>query len=140
MKLIDRQKSANQLLNWIEKNEPGFYRHVKSKLNRGLGEDEIQVDWLDRIFSTVETAVPIYFAAEERKDLMELQLEMARAGQPPVDVRSYQTPIPIRHEVAVPGIYDGRPMNPDTKKWLTIGGISALALVVFKAVAPKPAK
>ena len=122
------------MLNWFQQNEPGFYRKIRAQLNRGLGEDEIQVDWLDRVFSTVEAAVPVYFAAQERKDLMDLQLEMARQGRPPVDVRDYQTPIPIRHEIALPS---GAQISPQTKTMLTIGLVGLAGLMAFKIVSPK---
>lgn len=70
--------------------------------------------WLDAL----ARIIPSILATVQQKELLDVQIERARAGLPPLDVSAY-----------TPGVAVG--LSQDTKQLLMYGGAAALAIWVF---------
>lgn len=68
--------------------------------------------WMDSIIRVL----PAIFATEQQRRLLQVQVERARAGQPPLDV--------LQH---TPGVSVG--ITPATQRMLLWGGVGLLGLV-----------
>ena len=132
-------KSQAQFLTWLKNNHPGLYsaaleraevtRHEASTLS-GLGADESL--W-SKIVNGVSSLGTTYLALRNQKELLELNLERAKAGQPPLDAGA-TAPV-VRTQIDLPPHLMAQLQQgaADTgKKVLIYGGAALLGFIVLK--------
>ncbi len=97
----------NDYLNAIEYDMPGISTLVEQ--NKSSGES-----WMDSLAKLLPNLVNTY----QQKQLLEVQIDRARAGLPPLDTQQYST-----------GINVG--LSPDTQKMIMFAALGLGALFVL---------
>lgn len=70
--------------------------------------------WMD----TLQRTLPILVATYQQKEILDIQMERARQGLPPLDPSQY-------------GIGVSVGLSPDVKRWLMIGGAGIVAVMLL---------
>ncbi len=126
------EAAINTFNQWLQDTYPAQYAKLRAKRPElfsyrnqatgfyGLGEQPVQSvappnQWLNLAKSAVEGV----FAYKTQKKLIELNMERAAKGLPPVSAQDIAPTVKVEHGVALPG----KPIL-----WVTLGG---LALVLF---------
>lgn len=93
--------AAKQTMQWFQRNEPFIYRVAMKRYkmqNRGLSD----IDWrgvVSSFTSTVKELAPAYIQARQQKKIMDVQLDRAAKGLPPMEVEHYTPAIKIAPEI-----------------------------------------
>lgn len=129
-----------EFLNWLRKREPRIFKAALSaRMNTeampqrtsifGMGEidpvtglDLAPVagddEWYEKLFSTVKEILPSVLQFQTGKELVELNIERAKAGLDPIDVSQISPQLNV-------GI------APQTQKMIMYGGAAILALLAL---------
>lgn len=128
MKPNPREKAVSEFMSWLKRFEPRAYAYVKSRVGSPPNEGIFaalntfgQVDpyggvgvptasppasstggWMDYInsaLSVAKEAIPAYFQYETQKDLMEMNIERAKQGLPPIDPGVVAPQVKVIHDV-----------------------------------------
>lgn len=100
----EAQRAARRrFVDWLSKAYPGLVESLTAALSngpptvRGLGQtNETQEQSLiDRIMGAAETILPAYLQYEQQKEVLDVQLERARAGLPPLEVGNYAPSVQV---------------------------------------------
>jgi hypothetical protein len=91
----------------LEQLAPGITSLVDDQASSGQS-------WIDSLAAAVSTVAATY----QQKQLLDVQIQRARQGLPPLDVSAY-----------APGVRVG--LSEDTQRMLVIGGVAALVLLAW---------
>jgi len=97
---VGRERAQQMFVTWLEKRDPFLHkasRRVavmrKQNLN-GMGA----IDWgglFTSAVDTIKTALPTYLQTKQQKQIMDVQINRAKQGLPPLDAAQYVAPIRI---------------------------------------------
>lgn len=100
---MTKQQSTKQFLEWARKNAPGFYAELGKRVS-GLGETQDSTPWYDKIINAASNLATAYYQNKTQQEIIEMQLERAKQGLPPIQADQYAAPpVRVQHEVAMPG-------------------------------------
>lgn len=113
------EAAQKKLIAWVQKNYPALYDAAVRRVGTtppNLGAEE---SWLDKITNAFTAIAPEYLRAKAQKDLLEVQLDRARAGLPPLDSTQYAPavqvsvdPASVRESIATGAQTLGAKMGP----------------------------
>jgi len=142
---IGHVRARNEVIAWLKKYAPEVVRIVAARnpaLLRpswgvaGLGaapataQAQATSSWADKLLDLAKVAVPLWQQNKYQSRIIDLQLERARQGKPPLDVQEYSAPSTASLEIRTPGLNLTR-MLP------IIALIGGAAFVVPKLMAKK---
>lgn len=93
--------SKSMFISWLKDHDPGLYKLAiyRAKLQQGEGLGA-WTDIFSSIVNTVKEVAPSVVNMQAQKRILDLQIERARAGQPPADVADYTPAIKISPEIS----------------------------------------
>jgi len=115
---IGHTRSRNEAIAWLREFAPEFVRILsrrKPELFRiasglhGLGEPPAEAQaaatqsWTDKLLDLAKVAIPMWQQNKYQGRIIDMQLERARAGKPPLDVQQYTAP-PTAVQIQTPGL------------------------------------
>lgn len=84
---------------------------ITSKINEQQQPGE---SWMD----TLQRTLPVLVATYQQKEILDIQMERARQGLPPLDPSQYGVGVTVG-------------LSPDVKRWLLIGGAGLAAVLLL---------
>ena len=125
-----------QFADWLKRMDPALFAAAIAKASEGtLGAEETQSFW--QKFTTAAMGLgTTYLALRNQKEAMKINLERAKAGQPPIDMAS-SAPI-VRTQVDVSPALAQRLISTageGINKTLIYAGVGLLAFFVIKKFA-----
>lgn len=89
--------AAEKFLAWVSAMHPKLFDAALKRANARASSTLGQVDAkaasepgpLDRLLTTIQTLAPVYLQAKAQKELLDVQMDRARQGLPPLDPRQY---------------------------------------------------
>lgn len=130
-----------QFLDWMKRTNPELYRKVMSKatgetgmsayMDNGLGQDTKPSLW-ERITSSISEIGTAYVGYQAQSEMMDINLERARQGLPPLDAASMapvvRTQVEITPEIAA-SLKDAGMAG--LQRVLLFGGLALAAVFLF---------
>lgn len=122
-------RAQQEYIQYVKTKFPAVYSAAISKVKNEMGD----FDW-GGMFSSFSKAVsevaPQILQLKQQRDMLKLQTERAKKGQPPIDTGSYSAPVSYEYGK---GAYDvetkiaGIPL-----KWLLLGGAGLLVVFMLR--------
>ncbi len=89
-----QDKAAQDLLNWMEQQYPGSKQKVVALIGppSGMGATDTAGNadpWYSKVIDAAGQVATTYFQSKIQKETTDLQIERARQGLPPLDLRQY---------------------------------------------------
>jgi hypothetical protein len=122
---------------WVKIAHPALFAAAERKAGgtglAGLGQDTAPTATappqgaLERFVSTITQLAPVYIQARAQKELLDVQMDRARAGLPPLRPTDYAPAVQLSVD---PSMYS--PQLEALKPWLLYGGIAVAGLVLFR--------
>lgn len=130
-------------IDFLKKSHPRLYRVAMQKAAKVVGAQSLSgmgdIDWgnlFTNITDAVSKAAPAVLQLKQQKDLMKVQLQRAKAGQPPIDPGTYAQYATPSTAVSAEAPYSG--FNVQTyagglpmSKILTFGGIALAGIAAL---------
>lgn len=130
-----------QFADWLQRTHPGIFRKAievasnASETLAGLGQEPEKSFW-QKFTEAAAGLGTTYLTLKNQRDAMKINLERARAGQPPIDIAT-TAPV-IRTQVDVSPELQQRLISTageGLNKILLWGGIALVGFMVFKRFA-----
>lgn len=107
----ERQRNRQRFVTWLKTRQPKVWALVKSRIGAppaaGLGAlsaDETGAtsseSWWQKLTGTVTNLLQTKLAYDTQKDLLQVQLDRAKEGQPPLDTTAYQPTVNVTADPA----------------------------------------
>jgi hypothetical protein len=99
---LPRDEAHRAFVEWLDRAYPGMVPALLEALgvesiiarDGGLGQTE-EKSLVERLLDAATAVVPAYLQYEQQKDILEVQLDRARAGLPPLDAGAYAASMQI---------------------------------------------
>jgi len=85
-------QSKTQFLEWLKKTYPLVFEAAYEKMYREQGlqaETPTEENWLDKILNSVSQVAPAILSLKQQKELLDIQMDRAKKGLPPLEVSQY---------------------------------------------------
>lgn len=115
--MLPNETSVSQFFTWLQREMPGLYREVQTR-----GAALAAIDF-GAILGNVKDIAQTYLTYDAQRRLVNLQLDRARQGLPPLDTENYSPSINA-------GINQGT--RNDITTWLLIGGAALVAVMLLR--------
>jgi hypothetical protein len=134
---------------WLKRAYPGVVEQLETALEAvelerelsGVGQAETEEgSWLDKLIGAAQQILPAYLQYEQQREVLDIQLERARAGLPPLETGQYAPSVQVgldpetvrrlgdeamtRASAAAQGVFAG----PWPWILLGVGGIALVAM------------
>lgn len=133
-----------ELLHWVKENDPFIFNLAKERYKlqtQGMGTvapTDTKSGFFSSFIDTVKNIVPAVIGYKQQKKIMDLQIERARTGQPPLDASAYAPVMRVEAAVSPEGEASARRIAIDTvrsgigdMKPYLIGGLGLLAVFLL---------
>lgn len=127
-----KQRAAEQFLEWVKNTfPPGTAEQIMESAGENtLGAENVSepvsMSWGEKILDAATKILPAYQQYKMQSQIIDLQINRAKRGEPPLNVEQYGAP-PVRVQVAP--AFTGT-LSPTVKTGLWIGaGLFALLLL-----------
>lgn len=90
------RRSRQQFINWFRNKHPDLYKKTIDRVGTpptgmaGLGVEETEQTWWQKFASTISNLGQQALAYKTQKELLDVQLQRANQGLPPLDMTNYQ--------------------------------------------------
>lgn len=133
---------ARKFLHWVKFTHPALYADAERRSGMaGLGQDAKtklptataiteQPGPFQRFLSTITSLAPSYIQARSQQQLLEVQLDRARQGLPPLNASQYAPAVQLSVD---PAMYT--PQLEALKPWLLYGGLALGGFFLFRMLA-----
>lgn len=81
-------KSKAQFIAWAKSRHPQAYQRATARVGKRLGALEVvasEPSAVDKIFAAITNALPSIMGTYQAKQLVDVNIERAKAGLPPID-------------------------------------------------------
>lgn len=102
---VGQAQARKMFLQWLQRNDPFLYKTarrvaVMRKQNlSGMGEFKWG-EFFQSATDTIKNALPTYLQTKQQKEIMDIQMERARQGLPPLETTQYTSPITISPQIS----------------------------------------
>jgi len=133
---FNKTRAAQDFLSWVGTHiSPDAKETIISAVNSGgLGADNVGPNqpasepWYSKIIDAAQKILPAYAQYKTQKEIVDLQIDRAKSGQPPLDVSQYTAPpITVQHQLGPVS----QAISPQTKTMLWIGARLIGALILL---------
>lgn len=123
-------QAQQEYVKFVQSKYPKVYKAAIEKVRGDMGD----FDWSGMFGSftkAVSDVAPQILQLKQQRDMLKLQTERAKRGQPPIDTQSYTAPLP--YEATRDGAFSvdttvaGIPL-----KWLLLGGAGLLVVFMLR--------
>lgn len=100
---MSKVQAKRDFINWIKTEYPFTYEIAMKRLSmqqNEMGAFDSLTKIFDAVADTAKNVAPTFLKYKQQKKLLNIQLERARAGQPPLDATQYTMP-PIKVEPVI---------------------------------------
>lgn len=142
-------QSKRQFVAWIKRHDPFLYkiaekRHAMLKRRGGSlagVSDFLNKDFFSTIADTVKTVAPSIFQIQSQKKILDVQLERAKQGLPPLQAADYSPTIKVAAEItpeteaaaARIAVQSVREVMPSMERWFFVAiGVGAYLMLKKK--------
>lgn len=101
----ERARNEQRFVQWLRKTQPRLYALAKQRIGEpptglgALGQEATTTTnggtWFSNLTDTLSTLATTYLPYKQQKDLLDVQLERARQGLPPLDTSQYATAVQV---------------------------------------------
>lgn len=131
---------------WVKENDPFVYKialeRYKAQRQQGLGTTQPQPEsegFFKSMIDTVKNVVPAVMGYKQQKKIMDLQIERAKQGKPPINAGEYAPVVKVDAAISPESEQAAKRIAHETlqrgigsmKPWL-LGGAAVMALLFFK--------
>jgi hypothetical protein len=147
---LPREQANALFVDWFAKAYPGVVESLLAEIDRdgvladaGLGATEQQEQgFIQKLMDLAQGVVPAYLQYQQQKDVLDIQLERARAGLAPLETGQFAPSVQIGLDnETVQRIADeagarARAAASSPLPWLLLGG-GVLAALAFRKKSPR---
>jgi hypothetical protein len=147
--MIMNERAKKQFAVWLKRNDPFLYRVAEKRFNlikRRSGQlsgplDFLNKDFFSTIADTVKTVAPSIFQIQSQKKILDVQLERARQGLPPLQTSEYAPTIKVAAEITPEmeaaanrvAVQSVREAMPSMERWFFVAiGVGAYLMLKKK--------
>lgn len=126
--------AQNAYMKWLRGFSPHLYKYADEQIQSQMQATGLGFDW-GGVFSSIAEGVgkiaPTVLQLRQQRDMLKIQTQRAKEGQPPIDTTQYQviaTPTPQANVVVPNAPY---PVRSSFNPAFLIGGALGLGLLIF---------